>query len=97
MAGVLNTRRVAWEAARVFVEASTADAYWWLGDMITRHLGVVYQLKLTETRMHILENDAATVAETGMWRARFDELLSERPDMTPLIADLTKKTVARLP
>ncbi|GAB1822695.1 hypothetical protein [Herbidospora sp. RD11066] len=96
MAAVLNARRVAWDAARVIVEASTAEAYWWVGDMVNRHLGVMYQLKLAETRLRVLENDEVTVAETGMWRARFDELLGERPDLIPLVADLTKETAARL-
>ncbi|WP_063819249.1 hypothetical protein [Herbidospora cretacea] len=94
---VLNTRRVAWDAARVFVQASTSDAYWWLGDMVNRHLGVMYQLKLAETRLRMLEDDAVTVVETGAWRARLDDLLAGRPDLTPLVADLTKETVARLP
>ncbi|WP_062428776.1 hypothetical protein [Herbidospora daliensis] len=93
----LNARRVAWEGARVVVEASTAEAYWWVNDMIGRYLGVMYQLKLAETRLRLLEDDEFTVAETGAWRARLDDLLAERPDLTPVVADLTKETSARLP
>ncbi|TKK87507.1 hypothetical protein FDA94_16900 [Herbidospora galbida] len=93
----LNARRVAWEAARVLVEASTAETYWWVSDMVGRHLGVMYQLKLAETRLRLVENDEFTVAETGTWRARLDELLGDRPDLMPLVADLTKETAARLP
>nr|WP_062341647.1 hypothetical protein [Herbidospora sakaeratensis] len=93
----LNARRVAWEAARVVVEASTAETYWWLNDMIGRYLGVMYQLKLAETRLRLLEDDEFTVTETGAWRARFDELLGDRPDLTPVVADLTRETAARLP
>ncbi|WP_204043180.1 hypothetical protein [Acrocarpospora phusangensis] len=93
---VIHPQRVAWDSARVFVAASTADAYWWLSEMIGNYLGVMYRLKLAETRMHLLTEDA-TNAESGMWRVRLQDVMAERPELRQVLMDLTRETAARLP
>jgi hypothetical protein len=92
---VVNRPRVAWEGARVLVAAANADAYWWLSEMVGRYLGVMYELQLAETRLHLQLEDES-FAETVIWRARLDELLHHRPDLTTLLLDLTAETSDRL-
>lgn len=92
---VLHPRRVAWEGARTFVSAANADAYWWLTDTVGRYLGVMYQLKLAETRLRLQADEDATFSETGAWRARLDELLDHQPDLAPLLTQIIAET-ARL-
>jgi hypothetical protein len=92
---VLHRPRVAWEGARVFVAAANADAYYWLSDMVGEYLGVIYQLKLAETRIR-LQADEVPYAEAGAWRARLDELLHHHPELTPLLHQLVTETSDRL-
>ena len=107
---VVHHPRVAWEGARVFVAAADTDTYWWLGDMVGRYLGVMYQLKLAETRLRLQSEDAAIAeirlrpqvqdiphAETGAWRARLTDLLHDRPDLTGILVQLIEETTERLP
>ncbi|WP_155352182.1 hypothetical protein [Acrocarpospora macrocephala] len=93
---VIHPQRVAWDTARVFVAATTADAYWWLSEMVGNHLGVTYQLKLAETRLRLLTEDAS-IAESGMWRVRLQDVIAERPELARVLIDLTRETAARLP
>jgi hypothetical protein len=92
---VIHRPRVAWEGACVFVAAANADAYYWLSDMVGEYLGVIYQLKLAETRIRLQAEDASH-AEAGAWRARLDELLHHRPELTPLVHQLVTETSGRL-
>ncbi|MCC5582029.1 MULTISPECIES: hypothetical protein [Microtetraspora] len=96
MAVIIHRPRVAWEGARVFVRAAPSDAYWWLGDMVGHYLGVMYQLKLAETRLRLQLEDVVP-EEIGAWRFRLDELLRDRPELTGLLGDLIEETSYRLP
>jgi hypothetical protein len=94
---VLHRPRVAWEAARVFVAATDDDAYWWLSEMVGRYLGLMFQFKLSETRLRLGREGAfAEFAEMGAWRARIEELLQDRPDLLPLVFELVTETSTRL-
>jgi hypothetical protein len=93
---VIHTPRVAWEGARVFVAAATSDAYWWLSEMIGQHLGLMYQMDLTSTRLRLLSEDAR-FAEVGAWRVRLEDLLHSRPELAPLLLQLVAETTSRLP
>lgn len=92
--GVLNPRRIAWEGAGLFVAASNSRLYGWLSEVVGEHLGVMYQLKLAETRLRLQLEDA-TFEETAAWRARLDELLDRRPAMAPLLTQLVRETAER--
>ncbi|MBC6456434.1 hypothetical protein [Actinomadura sp. HBU206391] len=94
--GVLHRPRVAWEGGRIFAAAANADAYYWLSEMVGEHLGVIFQLKLAETRIRLQAEDV-TYAEAGAWRARLDELLEDRPELTPLLHQLVTETADRMP
>ncbi|GAA0433884.1 hypothetical protein Acor_08170 [Acrocarpospora corrugata] len=93
---VIHPQRVAWDTARVIVAASTADVYWWLSDMVGTYLGVMYQLKLAETRLHMLTEDALN-AESGTWRVRLQDAMAERPELVRVLIDLTREISARMP
>ncbi|MEU6428624.1 hypothetical protein ABZ860_22255 [Microbispora sp. NPDC046973] len=102
---VIHRERVAWESARVFVAAATGDAYWWLGETLGRHLGQAYELDLTRTRLRLRRDEAqpgqgvredALSAEVGAWRARIEEVLTERPELAAVLSRVTEETGRRL-
>ncbi|MCW2942952.1 MAG: hypothetical protein JWN00_5937 [Actinomycetia bacterium] len=94
-ASVPHPIRVAFEGARVFVAAANAEVYWWLSEMVRVHLGAMYGQKLAETRLR-LQVEEASFAEAGAWRALLEELLHNRPDLTPLMHQLVTETSHRL-
>ncbi|WP_155347923.1 hypothetical protein [Acrocarpospora pleiomorpha] len=67
-----------------------------VSEMVGNYLGVMYQLKLAETRLRLLSEDAA-LAESGMWRVRLQDLMTERPELARVLIDLTRETAARMP
>ncbi|MGI5162400.1 hypothetical protein [Microbispora sp. CA-102843] len=105
---VIHRERVAWESARVFVAAATADAYWWLGETLGRHLGQTYELDLTRTRSRLQRAEAQHAqgphfagedllsAEVGAWRARIEGVLTERPELAAVLRQVTEETGRRL-
>jgi hypothetical protein len=92
---VLSPPRLAFMGARVFVEAAQCDAYWWLSDVVNIHLGPMYALKLAETRLRLVREEAG-MSEAGAWRARLDELLEQQPGLAPLVTQMVEGSVSRL-
>jgi hypothetical protein len=92
---VLSPPRLAFEGARVFVEAAQRDAYWWLSDVVGVHLGPMYALKLAETRLR-LAREEAELSEAGAWRARLEELMTQRPDLVSLVTQMVEGSASRL-
>jgi len=95
---IVHPQRVAWEGARVF--ARTLDTVWcgWLADQLAARLGPAYRQKVIDSRTRLLTSrrpDAIDV-EVGMWRARLDDVLRERPELAGPIADLTRTTADHL-
>lgn len=93
---VVHPPRVAWQGARAFVAAANAETYWWLGEMLGRYLGLMFELYLTETRRR-LQRQGQPYAEIGLWRVYLSDLLDDRPELQPLILQLIDETEARLP
>ncbi|GAB3880633.1 hypothetical protein [Microbispora bryophytorum] len=102
---VIHRERVAWESARVFVAAAMDDAYWWLGETLGRHLGQRYERDLARTRTRLRRDDAGPgqgvredvlFAEAGAWRARIEELLTERPELAAVLRQVIEETGRRL-
>ncbi|MBE3010300.1 hypothetical protein IL992_14010 [Microbispora sp. NEAU-D428] len=102
---VIHRERVAWESARVFVAAATGDTYWWLGERLGRHLGQTYEDALTRTRMRLQRGEVrpargphedALSAEVGAWRARIEDVLTERPELAEVLRQVTEETGRRL-
>jgi hypothetical protein len=96
MAVVHHRPRTAWDAARAFVAAADCDVYWWLTDAVAHHLGAAYRQNLAETRLRLRREEEAVAAEAGAWRARLEELLQDRPDLTSVLLRLTAETSERL-
>lgn len=94
--GVVHRPRVAWKSARAFVAASGTDTYWWLSELVGRYLGVMYELKLAETRLRLEVRPGAVFAEIAAWRASLDELLYLHPDLTLLLQELADETEEHL-
>ncbi|GAA3155670.1 hypothetical protein GCM10010466_53260 [Planomonospora alba] len=94
--GVVHRPRTAWDSARVFVAAAECDVYWWLTGEVGRRLGLAYQESLARTRLRVQRRGDAVPAEAGAWRARLEDLLHDRPDLTPVLLRLTEETAARL-
>ncbi|MEV7801963.1 hypothetical protein AB0O28_03335 [Microbispora sp. NPDC088329] len=103
---VIHKERVAWDSARVFVAAATDDVYWWLGEALGRHLGQRYALDLTGTRRRLQREDAsragrahedALSAEVAAWRARIEDVLTECPEIAPVLRQVIEETGRRLP
>ncbi|MFD2354857.1 hypothetical protein ACFSTC_44735 [Nonomuraea ferruginea] len=93
---VRQPRRVAWEAARIFVPAAATEVYWWLSEAVGHYLGVMYELKLAETRLRLAEEPGATPLEIITWRISLDELLGERPGELSILAQLAEETADRI-
>lgn len=105
---VIHRERVAWESARVFVAAATADAYWWLGETLAQRLGQTYEQDLTRTRQRLQREEArpaqgpraaggdALSAEVGAWRARIENALTERPELAAVLWEVIEETGRRL-
>lgn len=97
-----HPRRVSWEAARVFVAAAGTDVYWWLCEEIGSHLGVMYELRLAETRLRLAgaEDDMAALDAAALeavgWRGMLDGLLDEHPGCAPLLTQFIEETADRL-
>lgn len=94
--GVVHRPRVAWISARAFVAAADTDTYWWLSELVGKYLGVMYELKLAETRLRLEVRPGTVFAEIASWRASLDELLYLRPDLTPLLQELADETEEQL-
>ncbi|MEU8176393.1 hypothetical protein AB0C14_26270 [Microbispora hainanensis] len=105
---VIHRERVAWESARVFVAAATADAYWWLGETLGRRLGQAYEQDLARTRVRLQREEARPVqdtraagedvlsAEVGAWRARIEGVLTERPELAEVLRQVIEETGRRM-
>lgn len=93
---VVHRPRVAWECARVFVAAAGTDAFWWLSELVGLHLGVMYELRLAETRLRLEPGPEELFAEAAAWRASLEELLDLHPGLTSLLIQLIAETEERL-
>jgi hypothetical protein len=94
--GVVHRPRVAWLAARAFVAAADADTFFWLSELVGRYLGVMYELKLAETRLRLSEGPEAVFAEVAAWRAALEDLLDLQPALTPLLVQFITETEEQL-
>ncbi|TQS20767.1 hypothetical protein [Microbispora hainanensis] len=105
---VIHRERMAWESARIFVAAATADAYWWLGETLGRRLGQAYERDLARTRVRLQREEAEPVqgpraagedvlsAEVGAWRARIEDVLTERPELAAVLRQVIEETGRRM-
>ncbi|MET7877710.1 hypothetical protein [Micromonospora profundi] len=103
----LHQPRVAWEAARVLVGATRdEDLFDWLSVQVGDLLGPTCQESLERTRDQLRHDPDGTRAsvETGLWRARLEDVLRDRPglagelqSLATLTAGLQKERAAHRP
>ncbi len=96
--GIVHQQRLAWDCARTFTAAADSDRdYFWLCHQVRRLLGPEYEQALSDARTRLLlaaRPDAPQV-EAGLWRARMEDALRERPELVYALADLVEETRRR--
>ena len=99
---VIHQPRVAWDAASAFVRAAAGADFDTFAGAVRNLLGSVYYDRLTDTRLRLCTADVGeragyqiTDTEVGMWRARLEDLLRERPEMVGTVRDLSARVPRR--
>lgn len=93
---VIHQPRVAWDGALAFVRVAGTAAYPVFADYVRARLGPEMHAHFEDTRERVFANlvwndgdRQVTDAEAARWRARLDELLRHRPDLTTTVMELT--------
>ncbi|MEU5907847.1 hypothetical protein [Micromonospora sp. NPDC047527] len=95
----LHQPRVAWDAARVLVGATRDDDLFdWLSVQVGDLLGPTCQESLDRTREQLRHDpdSARASVETGLWRARLEDMLRARPGLAGELQSLTTLTAGLL-
>lgn len=95
---VVHQPRVAWDAARAFVRAAGAPGYDAFAARVLSRLGTDLYGELANTRQRLLsasvessdDDRFAVDVEAGKWRVRVEDLLRTRPDLVPVVQQLTE-------
>ncbi len=94
--GIVHHQRLAWDCALAFTSVADSDYYWLCGN-VRRLLGPQYEQALSGMRtrlMYPVRSDAPQV-EAGLWRARIEDALRERPEIVYALADLVAEVRRR--
>jgi hypothetical protein len=97
--GIVHHQRLAWDCARAFVAAVDSDReYFWLCREVNRLLGPQYELALSDSpaRLFTAIRPDAPQVETGLWRARMEDVLRERPELVLVLSDLAEEARRRV-
>jgi hypothetical protein len=99
---VIHQPRVAWDAARAFVRAAAGADFDAFAGEVHNLLGRAYGDELMYTRLRLCTAEVGeragyqiTDAEVGMWRARLEDLLRERPELVGTVRNLTGRVPRR--
>jgi hypothetical protein len=95
----MHRQRLAWDGARTVVRAlGSARVTEWLGGQFAGVLGAGYRTALRESadRMWTSTRPDAPQVESGLWRARLDDLLEARPDLAGPLRSVFDATAVRL-
>jgi hypothetical protein len=95
---VIHQPRVAWDGARAFVRAAGGPQYGALATEMLTRLGTDLYGELANTRQRLLTaqlepDDGGRFTadiEAGTWRVRLEDLLRRRPDLIPVVRELTE-------
>ncbi|MBV1856223.1 hypothetical protein [Catellatospora tritici] len=97
---VLHQPRIAFDAATVLTDVSTADEALFSGyrDRLAELLGPSYLEDLLATRAGLLAPGGAERCnvEAGRWRVRFEDALRTRSGLAEGLRELTRATRGRL-
>jgi hypothetical protein len=88
---VVHHPRVAWDTARLIVEAvSDEQLFAWLRQELGGLLGAAARDALTDTRDRLRRaGDARVPVEAGLWRVRLEDMLRERPELAGDVSAFT--------
>lgn len=87
--------RLAWDAAWAIVDGSADPVRSAsLAEWLDTHAGQPYGQLVIDCRNRLVTNDGfeSTAVEAGIWRARLDDLLHDRPDLVEPLAHLIRAT-----
>ena len=93
---VAHRPRLAWDGARAIVATIEAGQDAWLAALVRDRLGPSYAQAVADSRQRLAANSDAFLTEAGLWRVRLDDLLGQRPDLAPQVAELTSQATAHL-
>lgn len=95
---VIHHPRVAWDTARVIVEAMPDEQLSaWIRQELGGLLGAAAQDALTDTRDRLRRaGDTRVPVETGLWRVRLEDMLRERPELAGEVSAFTAIAVGLL-
>jgi hypothetical protein len=93
---VAHRPRLAWDGARVIVAALEAGQDAWLAQIVSDRLGPQLGPAVADSRRRLAADTDAFLTEAGMWRVRLDDLLGQRPELAPQVAELISQATAHL-
>jgi hypothetical protein len=88
--------RVAWDGARVIIAAIDRGYQGWLAYALSERIDSAYYDYVLESWSRMNARPEAMMAEAGLWRARLDDLLAVRPDITDELIAVVEETSATL-
>jgi hypothetical protein len=97
-ARVLHQPRVAWDGARVLVNAcATGYDFGKLSVRVRELLGPAYEEALWQSQMEVRYSTRpdAPELEAGKWRVRLEDVLRERPELIEVLAEVFADAKAR--
>lgn len=94
----LHVPRIAWDGARLIVRGC-ADRDWavWFANWINAQAGPPFGQLVMQSRARLADGYGyeAAALETGMWRVRLDDLMTQRPDLVEPLAELVREATQR--
>ena len=88
--------RVAWDGARVIIAAIDRGYQGWLAYVLGERIDGEYYGFVLDSWSRMNARPEAMMAEAGLWRARLDDLLAQRPEVTDELVTVLGETSATL-
>ncbi|MFC4145685.1 hypothetical protein ACFO0M_05425 [Micromonospora mangrovi] len=94
---VIHQPRVAWDTARVIVDAARDDeVFRWFSQRVGDLLGPTVEDALEFTRLRLRQGDHHAPIEAGRWRVRLEDTLRDRPEVAEELRSLAVITAGLL-
>jgi hypothetical protein len=100
MSTTTHVPRVAWDAARAIVNATSDPARAaWFANWLNTNAGPQYGQLLIESHNRLASGRGfeSMAVEAGVWRVRLDDLLHSRPELVEPLAKLVRMTAGGAP
>jgi hypothetical protein len=96
MAFVTHRPRLAWDGARMVVAAIERGHHGWIGDLLAERLGPEYRHHVEDAWLRMTMEPDRALIEAGLWRARLDDLMAQRPDRRTEVGNVIDEALAFL-